>query len=120
MISILNLLWVIPLSFIIGIITMAWINRDTAYNMFMQGYILCKGMSEDITSLSLHTVFRTIFNNSIDNFINVTGGLIYRVNPYEQLEMIVIENMEQLEKYFSCSVIEMYRDGDYNRLLIKE
>ena len=94
--------------------------RGKSCDMFMEGYLLGISMSRDEGEFSLKEIFIYLFDGSIDSFINISGGLIYKVDNNEQLEMIVIDTEEQLEELFDYKVIEMFRDGDYGRLIIKE
>ena len=94
--------------------------RGKFCDMFMEGYLLGISMSRDKGEFSLKEIFICLCDGSIDSFINTTSGLIYKVDNNEQLEMIVIDTEEQLEKLFDYKVIEMFRDGDYVRLIIKE
>ena len=128
MISTLNLLWIIPLTAILGmgaglfIASVTTSNRE--YNAYQKG--LKDGMNKhkeklDLPSMiiSLEEFYDRILGSDFNRFSEITGNIIYELQG-NQLCMLFIDDIDNLCEYFDYDVVEMNDMGQYTRPIIKK
>lgn len=128
MISTLNLVWIIPLTAILGMGAALFIagastsNRE--YDAYQRG--LKDGMNKhkeklDLPSMiiSLEEFYDRILNSDFNKFSEITGDVIYELQG-NQLCMLFIDDIDSLCEYFDYDVVEMNDEGQYTRPIIKK
>lgn len=129
--SIWHLLWIIPVSFWIGIIVEGFIVGATQslreYEAYQEG--LSEGAEREQTRMNnridfpncytLEELYDRGFDSDFNKFTHITGGIIYEAEESGQMSMIYIDSVDTLNMYFDKPLFSITNEGEYQRPIIE-
>ena len=69
---------------------------------------------------TLEDWFDKVFDSDFKTFKDMTGGVIYGINPYHQMYMIFIDHIDELTEYYDWVIQEVSIEGPSKHPMIKE
>ena len=128
MISTINLLWIVPLTAVLGMCVGLFIAAATTSNREYDAYKkgLKDGMNKhkeklDLPSMviSLEEFYDRMLGSDFNKFSEITGNVIYELQG-NQLCMLFIDDVDNLCDYFDYDVVEINDESQYTRPIIKK
>ena len=127
MISVVNLLWIIPTCIIAGGLILAFFVGATGnsreFEAYQEGIIEGKRMMSERIDLplakTLEELFDRGFESDFNKFKEITGGIVYGSDENGQLSMIFIDNVDELGEYYQNELLSVDNESVYQRPIIK-
>lgn len=121
MISVLHLLWIIPICFLLGILSVAFVVSATQNgresDIYQEGVREGYRMANMQPTLQMH--IEKTYDGDIDSFMEAVEGFIYEEMCGGQLALLPINSGMDLLKYKSCKVLSISEDMGKQRPIIK-
>ena len=122
MISVLQLLWIIPVCIMIGMFSIGFFVAANKSNR--ESKIYEEGIQEGlriakVRPRTLQSYIETSFNGDIESFMKEIDGVIYGVESDGQLTMMFIDSGVDLLKYKSYEVLSISGDVGSRRPMIR-
>ena len=131
MMSVWHLMWIIPMSFWIGMIVEGFMVGATQfereYEAYQKGVIV--GVEREQTRMNnriefpicytLEELYDRGFNSDFNKFTQITGGIIYGVEESGQMSMIYADDTDTLNMYFDKPLLSIINEGEYQRPIIE-
>ena len=127
MINAINLLWIVPTCIVVGALALTFFigatQNNKEYEAYQQGIIEGQRMISKKIDLplaqTLEELFDRGFESDFNKFEEITGGIIYGSNEYDQLSMIFIDNVDELGYYYQNELLSVNNEALYQRPIIK-
>ena len=127
MISVIHLLWIIPVCIIAGGLILAFFMGATGnsreFEAYQEGIIEGKRMMSERIDLplaqTLEELFDRGFESDFNKFKEITGGIVYDSDENGQLSMIFIDNVDELGEYYQNELLSVDNESVYQRPIIK-
>ena len=68
---------------------------------------------------TLEELFDRALNSDFNEFINVTGGMIYEILPTGQMRMVFIQDTDDLCEFFDKEIDSILEEGKFQRPILK-
>lgn len=131
MMSVWHLMWIIPMSFWIGMIVEGFMagatQSEREYEAYQKGVIV--GVEREQTRMNnriefpicytLEELYDRGFNSDFNKFTQITGGIIYGVEESGQMSMIYVDDTDTLNMYFDKPLLLITNEGEYQRPIIE-
>lgn len=131
MISTLNLIWIVPISFWLGIIVEGFMLGATQsireHEAYQEGINV--GLEREQMRMNnridfpicytLEELYDRGFNSDFNKFTYITGGIIYEAEESGQMSMIYIDSVDTLNMYFDKPLFSITNEGEYQRPIIE-
>lgn len=128
--DVMKLLWIIPCSVLLGIaigLSFSGSSKNNReWDIYQEGYN--KGLADRNKEkinlpgmiITLEEIYDRELHSDFNKFIEITGGIIYNVEPSGQMCMIYIDDTDTLSQYFDYDVIQICDEGKYQRFIIEK
>lgn len=118
----LHLIYIIPVSIFAGsLLTMfmiALVSAGKSCDEYME--IIDKHTDDIVKETTVKEWYKSEMNNNFSLLYDRVGGVVFGVDPDEQMYMIPLENEQDLTEYYDWKVQAFVDAGTYTRPVIGE